>query len=506
MTEITRLTAAELASKLAAKEISAEEVTKAHLNRIAEVNGEVHAYLATNEEALNTARSIDKQRADGDNLHELAGVPVAIKDVLVTIDMPTTVSSKMLEGYRSPFDATVVKKAREAGLIPLGKTNMDEFAMGSTTETSAYGPTYNPWDLERIPGGSGGGSAAALASFTAPLAFGSDTGGSIRQPAAFTGTVGMKPTYGSVSRYGAVALASSLDQVGPCARTVLDAALMHDVIVGYDAHESTSVKREWPSMAAAAREGARPETLSGLRVGMFTQYKSDTVQPGVQARLDETITLMQSQGAEIVELDEADLVNAVSAYLIILSAEASSNLAKFDAVRFGTRVEPVVAQNVEAVMAESRNAGFGHEVKRRLLLGTHALSGSNFEHLFNNAKRVRTLVTRALDRAFSEVDIIISATAPTTAWKIGEKPANPVLEYLGDAATVPANLAGIPGLSLPIGTASEDGLPVGLQILAPAYEDARVYGVGAAIEQLITDRDNAPFWQSIPTLSGKVSA
>lgn len=505
MSALTQLTAAELAEKLQAREVSAEEATKAHLDRIDEVNDQVGVFLVTNDEALEAARAIDARRAGGESLHELAGVPVAVKDVLVTTEMPTTASSAILKGYRSPFDATVVTKAREAGLVLLGKTNMDEFAMGSTTETSAYGNTHNPWNLDRVPGGSGGGSAAAVASFMAPLAFGSDTGGSIRQPASLTGTVGMKPTYGGVSRYGSIALGSSLDQVGPCARTVLDTALMHDVIVGFDSHESTSAKREWPSMAAAAREGATGESLKGLRIGVVSQFATDAVEPDVAQHFDAMIAEAKQQGATIVEIDAEALTYGAAVYMLLMSAEASSNLAKFDSVRFGQRVVPEGAANVEDVMSASRGAGFGYEVKRRLLLGTYALSAGNFDRLFIGAQRVRAQITEALVSAFANVDVIVTPTSATTAQRFANEQVNPDAGLLTDSMLTAANLSGMPALSVPVGVA-QDGLPVGLQVIAPTFEDARAYRVGAAFEHLVAARDGAPFWQSIPALSGKASA
>lgn len=502
MSDITRLTAADLAAKLAAREVSSEEAVRAHLDRIAEVDGTVGAFLATNADAsLAAARSIDERRAAGEQLGELAGVPLAVKDVLVTTDMPSTSGSRMLEGYMSPYDATPVAKARAAGLISIGKTNMDEFAMGSSTENSAYGPTYNPWQLDRVPGGSGGGSAAAVSSFEAPLALGSDTGGSIRQPAALTGTVGVKPTYGGVSRYGAIALASSLDQVGPCARTVLDTALLHDVIAGHDHHDSTSLDFAWPSMAAAAREGVSGASLRGLRVGVVKQLMLDGVQPGVKARFDEALALLTAQGAEIVEIDAPHFEYAVAAYYLILPAEASSNLAKYDSVRFGLRVNPAGGGTVEDVMSATRAAGFGAEVKRRIILGTYALSAGYYDAYYGSAQKVRTLIQRDFASAFERVDVIASPTAPTTAWKLGEHGADPMQDYLNDATTIPANLAGIPGLSLPMGIAPEDGLPVGLQLMAPAFEDARLYRAGAAIERLLEERDGSPFWAQAPSLA-----
>ena len=501
--ELTRLTAADLSAALVAGEVSAVEAAQAQLDRIAEVDGELHAFLATDSEAsLAAARSIDERRAAGEQLGALAGVPLAIKDVLVTTDMPSTSGSKILEGYRSPYDATAVAKARAAGLVNIGKTNMDEFAMGSSTENSAYGPTLNPWALDRVPGGSGGGSATAVAAFEAPLALGSDTGGSIRQPAALTGTVGAKPTYGGVSRYGAIALASSLDQIGPVARTVLDTALLHDVIAGHDPHDSTSLKHDWASMAAAAREGAAGGSLRGLRVGVVKQLMLEGVQPGVKARFEESLALLAAQGAEIVEIEAPHFEYAVAAYYLILPAEASSNLAKYDSVRFGLRVNPEGAGTVENVMSASREVGFGAEVKRRIILGTYALSAGYYDAYYGSAQKVRTLIQRDFAQAFAQVDVIASPTAPTTAWQLGSHGGDPMQDYLNDATTIPANLAGIPGLSLPIGTAAEDGLPVGLQLLAPAFEDARLYRAGAAIEQLITERDGAPFWAQAPSLVG----
>lgn len=503
MSDLITLTAAQLAAKLSTGEVSSEEATRAHLDRIAAVDGELHAFLATDAEAsLTAAREIDARRAAGEQLGELAGVPLAIKDVLVTTDMPSTSGSKILEGYRSPYDATAVAKARAAGLINIGKTNMDEFAMGSSTENSAYGPTHNQWNTDRVPGGSGGGSAVAVGAFEAPLALGSDTGGSIRQPAALTGTVGAKPTYGGVSRYGAIALASSLDQIGPCARTVLDTALLHDVVAGHDRHDSTSLDHAWPSMAAAARAGVDPASLKGLRVGVVKQLMIDGVQPGVKARFEESLALLQAQGAEIVEIDAPHFEYAVAAYYLILPAEASSNLAKYDSVRFGLRVTPEGGGTVESVMSETRAAGFGAEVKRRIILGTYALSAGYYDAYYGSAQKVRTLIQRDFAAAFAQVDVIASPTAPTTAWNLGAHTGDPMQDYLNDATTIPANLAGIPGLSLPIGTADEDGLPVGLQLMAPAFEDARLYQAGAAIEQLIADRDGAPFWAQAPSLGG----
>ncbi|GAA3595400.1 Asp-tRNA(Asn)/Glu-tRNA(Gln) amidotransferase subunit GatA [Klugiella xanthotipulae] len=499
-TDLTRLSAADLSAKLASGEVSSVETTAAHLERIAEVDSEVHAFLHINARAHEVAASIDARRAAGEELGPLAGVPLAIKDVLVTTDMPSTSGSKILEGWMSPYDATVVARSRAAGLVPLGKTNMDEFAMGSSTEHSAYGPTHNPWDLTRIPGGSGGGSAAAVAAFETPLALGSDTGGSIRQPAHVTGTVGVKPTYGAVSRYGAIALASSLDQVGPCSRSVLDAGLLQDVIAGHDHHDSTSLPDAWPSMAAAAREGATGQVLKGLRVGVVKQLQGEGFQTGVTQRFTESLALLEAQGAEIVEIDAPHFEYAVAAYYLILPAEASSNLAKFDSVRFGLRVTPEGGGTVDHVMAATREAGFGPEVKRRIILGTYALSAGYYDAYYGSAQKVRTLIQRDFASAFSRVDVLASPSAPTTAFRLGEKLEDPMAMYLNDVTTIPANLAGIPGISVPNGLAPEDGLPVGIQFMAPAREDARLYRVGAALEALVEDQWGGPLWAQAPEL------
>ncbi|MCC4907153.1 Asp-tRNA(Asn)/Glu-tRNA(Gln) amidotransferase subunit GatA [Microbacterium sp. cx-59] len=500
--ELITLTAADLASKLASGEVSSVEATQAHLDRIAAVDGDVHAFLHVSDHALEAAADIDRRRAAGEQLSPIAGVPLAIKDVLVTTDMPSTSGSKILEGYMSPFDATVVARSRAAGLIPLGKTNMDEFAMGSSTEHSAYGPTHNPWDLDRIPGGSGGGSAAAVAAFEAPLALGSDTGGSIRQPAHVTGTVGVKPTYGGVSRYGAIALASSLDQIGPVTRTVLDAGLLHDVIGGHDRNDSTSLTDAWPSFADAAREGARGDVLKGLRVGVVKELDDAGFQRGVSASFRAALATMEAQGAEIVEISAPHFEYGVAAYYLILPAEASSNLAKFDSVRFGLRVTPHAGATVEEVMAATREAGFGDEVKRRIILGTYALSAGYYDAYYGSAQKVRTLIQRDFADAFASVDVIATPSAPTTAFRLGEQLDDPLQMYLNDVTTIPANLAGVPGISIPSGLAEDDGLPVGIQFLAPAREDARLYQVGAALEALLIDSWGGPLLARAPKLGG----
>jgi aspartyl-tRNA(Asn)/glutamyl-tRNA(Gln) amidotransferase subunit A len=501
MTELIRNSAARLAELLAAREVSSVEVTQAHLDRIAEVDGSVNAFLHVNtEEALAVAADVDKARAAGEDLPVLAGVPIAIKDLIVTVGQPTTAGSKILEGWMSPYDATVIKKIRAAKMPMLGKTNLDEFAMGSSTEHSAYGPTRNPWDLERIPGGSGGGSAAAVAAFEAPLALGTDTGGSIRQPASVTGSVGVKPTYGGVSRYGAIAMASSLDQIGPVSRTVLDSALLHEVIGGHDPQDSTSLTDPVGALAEAARNG----DVRGLRIGVVRELQGEGYDAGVQERFDESLELLRGAGAQIVEVSCPNFRYALGAYYLIMPSEASSNLAKFDGVRYGQRVLPTDGPlTIERVMGATRAAGFGDEVKRRIILGTYALSAGYYDAYYGSAQKVRTLVQRDFDAAFAQADVLISPTAPTTAFKLGEKLDDPLAMYLNDVATIPANLAGVPGISVPGGLA--DGLPVGIQFLAPVREDARLYRVGHVLESLLEDKWGGPLLAKVPDLSASTA-
>lgn len=498
--DLTRRSAAQLADDLASGEVSSREVVQAHLDRMSAVDEQVHAYLHRDDEgALATADRIDEARAKGEQLHPLAGVPIAVKDIACTRGMPTTAGSRYLEGWVPPYDATIVTTLREAGLPILGKTNMDEFAMGSSTEHSAFGVTRNPWDLTRIPGGSGGGSSAALASFQAPLAIGSDTGGSIRQPASVTGTVGTKPTYGGVSRYGIIALASSLDQIGPCGRTVLDTALLHDLLGGHDPRDSTSIDAPVPPVVEAARRA----DLTGVRVGIVRELGGEGYQAGVRQRFDEAVAALVAAGADIVEVSCPHFTYALAAYYLILPSEASSNLARYDAMRYGLRVAPegVAAPSAEQVMAASRAAGFGPEVKRRIILGTYALSSGYYDAYYGQAQKVRTLIARDFEQAFEQVDVLVSPTAPTTAFRIGEKLDDPLAMYLNDVATIPANLAGIPGMSVPIGVAPEDGLPVGLQILAPAMADDRLYNLAAALERDLTAQWGGPLLDSAPDLA-----
>ncbi|WP_104104515.1 Asp-tRNA(Asn)/Glu-tRNA(Gln) amidotransferase subunit GatA [Arthrobacter sp. 08Y14] len=498
MNELITSSAAVLADKLAAGEVSAVEVTQAHLDRISEVDGAVNAFLHVNtDEALQVAADVDKARAAGESLHTLAGVPIAIKDLIVTKGQPTTAGSKMLEGWMSPYDATVITRIRAARMPMLGKTNLDEFAMGSSTEHSAFGPTRNPWDLDRIPGGSGGGSAAAVAAFEAPLALGTDTGGSIRQPAAVTGSVGVKPTYGGVSRYGAIAMASSLDQIGPVSRTVLDAALLQEVIGGHDPRDSTSLPDPVGNLVEAARNG----NVAGMRIGVIKELQGEGYEAGVLARFSESLELLKDAGAEIVEVSCPNFKYALGAYYLIMPSEASSNLAKYDGVRYGLRALPADGpMTIERVMGATRAAGFGDEVKRRIILGTYALSAGYYDAYYGSAQKVRTLIQRDFNAAFTQADVLISPTSPNTAFKLGEKLDDPLAMYLNDVATIPANMAGVPGISIPGGLA--DGLPVGIQFLAPVREDARLYRAGAALEGMLEKKWGGPLLASAPVLGG----
>jgi aspartyl-tRNA(Asn)/glutamyl-tRNA(Gln) amidotransferase subunit A len=499
MSDLIRKDASELAGLVASGEVSAVEVAQAHLDRIAAVDGAVHAFLHVDTDgALSSAAAVDAKVKAGEKLSVLAGVPLGLKDILATNGLPTTCGSRVLDGWIPPYDATVVTKLREAGVVILGKTNMDEFAMGSSTEHSAFGPTHNPWDLERIPGGSGGGSSACVSSFEAPLAIGTDTGGSIRQPAAVTGSVGVKPTYGGVSRYGIVALASSLDQAGPCARNVLDTALLHSVIAGHDPMDSTSINAPVPDVIAAAKRA----DIKGMKVGIVKELGGEGYQAGVRTRFEEIVALIESLGAEVVEVSCPSFPAALAAYYLILPSEASSNLAKFDGIRFGNRVGDDGTKSVEQVMSETRAAGFGSEVIRRIILGTYALSAGYYDAYYGQAQKVRTLIKQDFDAAFAKVDVLISPTAPTTAFKIGEKLDDPLAMYLNDVATIPVNMAGLPGMSLPIGLAPEDNLPVGLQIIAPAMADDRLYNVGAAIERELLAKWGGPILGLAPELAG----
>ena len=480
--DLTRLSAVETAALIAGGDVSAVEVTEAHLARIAEVDDKVHAFLHVDHEgAVAQARRVDAGEIKG----PLAGVPLALKDVIVAKGMPATAGSRILEGWRPPYDATIVERMHAAGIVVLGKTNMDEFAMGSSTEHSAYGPTHNPWDLTPTPGGSGGGSSAAVASYEAPLGIGTDTGGSIRQPAAVTGTVGAKPTYGGVSRYGLIAFSSSLDQAGPCARTVLDAALLHSVIAGHDPRDSTSIDAAVPDVVTAARSAE----VAGVRIGVVSEFKGDGYQPGVLAKFDEAVATLEKMGAEIVEVSCPHFDYALAAYYLIAPSEASSNLARYDAMRYGLRVGDDGTASAEDVMAETRDAGFGDEVKRRVILGTYALSAGYYDAYYGQAQKVRTLIAQDFAAAFNQADVLVSPTTPTTAFKLGERLDDPLAMYLADLCTIPSNLYGGPAMSVPCGLSPDDGLPVGFQVMAPVQADERMYRVAAAVEAALgTDR------------------
>ncbi len=487
--ELTRMSAAGLAAAIAGGEVSALEVTDAHLARIGEVDESVHAFLyVAADGARRAARAVDERRAAGEPLGPLAGVPLALKDLFTTTDMPTTCGSAILNGWRPPYDATITRRLREAGVVILGKTNMDEFAMGSSTENSAFGPSHNPWDLTRVPGGSSGGSSAAVAAFEAPLAVGTDTGGSIRQPAAVCGVVGVKPTYGGSSRYGVVAFASSLDTPGPLARTVLDAALLHEVMSGHDPCDSTSVDAPVPPVVAAARQA----DVSGLTIGVVPELGGEGYQPGVLARFGEAVELLESLGAKVVEVSCPHFSYALPAYYLIAPSECSSNLARFDGMRYGLRTGDDGTRSAEEVMALTREQGFGAEVKRRIMLGTYALSSGYYDAYYGKAQQVRTLIIRDFEAAFEQVDVLVSPSTPTTAFPLGERVDDPLAMYVADLCTIPSDLAGNVALSVPCGLAAEDGLPVGLQIMAPVLADDRVYRVGAAVEAALDSRRGHP--------------
>ncbi|MBI2932678.1 MAG: Asp-tRNA(Asn)/Glu-tRNA(Gln) amidotransferase subunit GatA [Planctomycetes bacterium] len=464
--------ARELRSLVASKKVSAVEITRAYLDRIRAIDPKVKAYLAVTEDAaLQAARRVDEKAARGEPLGALAGVPVAIKDNMVTRDAPTTCASKILAGYRAPYEATVVERLRAADALLLGKTNLDEFAMGSSTENSAFGPTRNPWDLQRVPGGSSGGSAAAVAAGMACLALGSDTGGSIRQPASFTATVGFKPTYGRVSRYGLVAFASSLDQIGPFARDVEDAALITRVIAGKDPLDSTSVDLPPPTLKPNGRR---------FRLGLPREYLGEGLDPEVRDIVLAAAKKLEARGATLVDVSLPTTQYGIAAYYIVAPSEASSNLARYDGVHYGHRTkEPV---DLVGLYSKSRREGFGAEVTRRIILGTFALSSGYYEAYYNRALKVRRLLKQDFDRVFERVDAVVGPTSPTPPFRLGERTADPLAMYLSDVYTVSANLAGLPGLSLNCGF-TKTGLPVALQIQGKAFDDATVLEIALAVER-----------------------
>ena len=468
-----RSPALDIARDVRAGSVSAADVVDRYLGAIDEIDGELHAFVTVlHDGARREAESVDLKVAAGGDPGPLAGVPVALKDNMCTRGVPTTCSSRILDGWCPPYDATVVQRLRAAGAIVIGKTNLDEFAMGSSTENSAFGPTRNPHDPGRVPGGSSGGSAAAVAAGLAPLALGSDTGGSIRQPAALCGVVGMKPTYGTVSRYGLVAFASSLDQIGPLTTTVTESAVLFDVIGGPDPMDSTCLERPVPQTVSALADG-----VEGLRVGLVTELV-DGVDAAVQARVREAAEALAGAGANVEEFSIPEFRHGLPAYYIVAPAEASSNLSRYDGVRYGLRVD---AETAESMNAATRAAGFGAEVKRRIMLGTYALSAGYYDAYYGQAQKVRTLIIDALAVAYQRFDVLLGATTPTTAFAIGAKVDDPWAMYLSDVCTVPSNLAGHPAISIPFGT-DDSGLPVGVQVLAPALGEPVMFQVAAVLE------------------------
>jgi aspartyl-tRNA(Asn)/glutamyl-tRNA(Gln) amidotransferase subunit A len=471
--ELTDYTLAELRRALDAREVSAVEVTDAHLVRIAELDGRIGAYLHVMEAvARKQAEQADRQIAEG-NAGPMTGVPVALKDVLCTFDAPTTAASRILENFRPPYDATVVRRLREDGAIFLGKANTDEFAMGSSNENSAFKPVRNPWDESRVPGGSSGGPAAAVAARMATVSLGSDTGGSIRQPAGFCGVVGLKPTYGRVSRLGLLAFASSLDQIGPFTRTVEDAALTLQAIAGHDPGDSTSSPEPVPDYRSALNGD-----ISGARIGIAREYSVDGMEPGVKHAVDAAIELFRALGAELVDVSLPHTKYALPTYYITAPAEASANLARYDGVKYGLSVEsPTLAETY----ARTRGDGFGAEVKRRIMLGTYALSSGYYDAYYVKAQKVRTLIKQDFDNAWTKVDAIVAPTSPTVAFQLGARTTDPYQMYLADVFTIPANMAGIPGVAIPCGFS--DGLPVSLQVLGPAFGEATILRIADAYEK-----------------------
>ncbi len=480
MSTLTWLGAGEIAAAIKAKKTSAMEVVEAHLLRIAQKDGAVGAFLArADETARAEAQGIDARLARGEDPGPLAGVPIAVKDVMHVHGLPTTCGSRILKGFAPPYEATVVTRLKNAGAIVLGKLNMDEFAMGSSNENSAYGVVRNPWDETRVPGGSSGGSAAAVASGFAAMALGSDTGGSIRQPAAFCGVVGLKPTYGRVSRYGLVAFASSLDQIGPVTRSCSDAALALSVIAGPDEHDATSSHRATDDYRAAVSL-----STPGLRIGVPRDFLKEGVDGSVMAEFEKTIGALEADGARIVDVALPHARHAIATYYLVATAEASSNLARFDGVRYGLRADSTASRaTLKDMYGETRDAGFGAEVKRRIILGTFVLSSGYYDAYYLRAQKVRTLIRRDFEAAFASCDLIATPTTPSPAFKLGEKTANPLEMYLADVFTVPANLAGIPGISVPCGFAN--GLPVGLQFVGPAFAETTLLRAGSAVERLM---------------------
>jgi len=474
---------AEQLALLLRRDLTPSALAEAYLERITDLDPSLHAYLHVDGGAVRAeARRWDERYAGGEELPPLAGLPIAVKDLICTRGVPTTCGSRILEGWRPPYDATVIARLRRAGAILLGKTNMDEFAMGSSTENSAYGPTRNPWNHERVPGGSSGGSAAAVAAGLAPWALGTDTGGSIRQPAALCGIVGLKPTYGRVSRYGLVAYGSSLDQIGPLTRTVEDAALLLEVLAGWDPLDATSADLPVPDLRATLSGGVK-----GLRIGVAREGMGEGLEAGVREAVQKAIQLLADLGAIVDEIALPTIGYALPTYYLLATAEASSNLARFDGVRHGLRVP---ADDIIDLFSRTRDRGFGAEVKRRIMLGTYALSAGFYEAYYLKAQRARTLVRQDFERAFAAVDLVLLPTSPTVAFPLGARVDDPLQMYLADIFTIPVNLAGLPGISIPCGFGG--GLPVGLQLVGRAFDEATLLRAAAAYEQA------AGWWRTVP--------
>ncbi len=478
-----QLTLAEIARALAAKQFSAEELSRALLGRIHQLDPQLNSFITVTEDlALEQARAADARRAAGES-GALLGAPIAHKDLFCTKGVLTSCASKILTGFKAPYDATVVEKLAAAGAVSLGKLNMDEFAMGSANESSHYGPVKNPWDTSRVPGGSSGGSAAAVAARLIPAATGTDTGGSIRQPAALTNLTGLKPTYGRVSRWGMIAYASSLDQGGPIARTAEDCALLLGAMAGFDPKDSTCVDQPVDDYLAALNQ-----PLAGLRIGLPKEYFGDGLDSRIAERVLAVVEELKKLGATVKDISLPNMRHAIPAYYVIAPAEASSNLSRFDGVRFGYRCENPV--NLEDLYKRSRGEGFGAEVKRRIMVGTYALSAGYYDAYYLKAQKIRRLIKNDFVAAFSEVDLILGPTTPNPAWKLGEKANDPVAAYLEDIYTITANLAGIPGLSMPAGFV--DGLPVGVQLLAPYFQEGRLLNVAHQYQQVSDWHTRAP--------------
>ena len=478
MPDVLWRSALDLASALDSGELSATEVTDAFIARSEAVNEQLGAYLhPTFDRARAEAAAVDQRRSKGEKVHRFAGIPVAYKDIFSTRGVPTTAGSKILDGYVPPYDATVVARCGVAELPMLGKLNQDEFAMGSSTENSGFFPARNPWDTTRVPGGSSGGSTALVAAGGAPWAWGTETEGSVRQPASLCGLVGVKPTYGLVSRYGMVAFASSLDQAGPVARTVADAAALLQVAAGDDPMDSTSIPQDVPDYLDGIDAG-----INGMRIGIVREFReSGGTQPGVATRVDEAYARLEKLGAELQEVSMPSFEHGIPAYYLIAPAEASSNLARYDGVRYGLRSSS--GDDIIAMTSRTRDEGFGAEVKRRIMLGTYALAAGYYEAYYGKAQKVRTLITRDMEKAYEKVDLIACPTSPTTAFKLGERVDDPLAMYLSDIFTVPVNLAGNAGISVPCGTSPDDGLPVGLQLIAPALGEKTMFRAAYAFEQ-----------------------